>query len=1076
MNNLDSHSLVVRNAPYPAPMLPAMPAGETEYHVRDLWKILQRRRLALLLSMVVMLLLGLGYVVFAPRLYKAQAQLQVLKQDAAANLDPSQPEAAAASDALDFNLSVQTQVDVLKSRNLALRVIHELKLDQTPDYQLQHDSAEDGRPLEDAPKRLAYVLKKYDKRLGVDSVSGTRLISVSFLDRDPRRAAQVVNQLVADFIEYNYQVRFAATSQATSFLSNELQSMKQQVQQSQAKVAELQQQSGIYGVDETNNAVNAKLEQLNAQLTTAQANRAVKESIYKLATSRSPELLAGLIGQQGTGANTTNSPLQMLRQEEATAAANYADLNAHYGPQYPKVLQEASRMKSIQASIDAEINRLIGQASAEYKVAEDQENSAASSLNQQKGLAAQMNHNATVYTVAKHEADSNRDLYEQLLRKLKEAGVLAGLRSTNLNILDSAVVPDKPAQPQTLLALAGSLLLGLVFGVIAAFSAEVIDNTVRDPQQIENAIGVPVLALVPPAERSLPRAAVQSLQRSAPGSAWQYQTTARAPRSVVAEAFRSLRTAILSAMPGKASKILAITSTSEAEGKSFITFNLASAFAQSGRTVLVIDADLRKRALTQALALEGHEGLDEAVSNPTWESFVKPYGEVPGLFVLPAGHQEHYPADVLGSVVMSDLLAKMKKSFDIVLIDTPSILPVTDTVSLSGSVDAVILVARSGKTAQHSLVRTQSVLQRAGARVLGVVLNGIDYNSTDFYYYWGRQSDGYKVSSAQILSPAPALSVTRTVLPTLLVFCALGMAHAKAWAQAPVAPQAPVASAAAAAPIATEHTVIGVGDLISINVYDAPELSQEARVESDGNVHLALLGDIKAAHQPPMALARVLEKDLQQRGLMNTAHVTVAIKEFTTQGVTISGEVVRPGLYPIYSARNLLDVLAIAGGVTRDADAEITIQRHGTDTHEMVDLPQSNANRIIHSDVRVYPGDTIVVPRAGLAYVLGNVTRPGGYIMHDNGKMTVLQAISEAQGLARDASDSHVILLRKTADGTQTTPIQLKAMMRGKIPDIPLQTGDIVFVPSSGLKSFGTNTAGIFASVSGAAVYGVALH
>jgi polysaccharide export outer membrane protein len=183
--------------------------------------------------------------------------------------------------------------------------------------------------------------------------------------------------------------------------------------------------------------------------------------------------------------------------------------------------------------------------------------------------------------------------------------------------------------------------------------------------------------------------------------------------------------------------------------------------------------------------------------------------------------------------------------------------------------------------------------------------------------------------------------------------------------------------------------------------------------------------------------------------------------------------VVRPGLYPIYSERNLLDVLAIAGGVTRDADAEITIQRHGTDTHEVVDLPQSNANRIIHSDVRVYPGDTIVVPRAGLAYVLGNVTRPGGYIMHDNGKMTVLQAISEAQGLARDASDSHVILLRKTADGTQTTPIQLKAMMRGKIPDVPLQTGDIVFVPSSGLKSFGTNTAGIFASMSGAALYTV---
>jgi polysaccharide biosynthesis transport protein len=1071
MNSIDQHSLVVRSAQYPSPILPLAPVANTEYHVRDLWKILQRRRFAVLVSVGLLLLVGLAYITFSPRLYKAQAKLQILRQDAAASLsDNNQADAAATNDALDFNLAVQTQVDVLKSRNLALRVIHELKLDQTADYQLKHDSAEDGRPLEDAPKRLAYVLEKYDKRLQVDSVSGTRLISVSFLDRDPRRAAQVVNQLVADFIEYNYQVRFAATSQATSFLSNELQGMKQQVEQAQSKVAELQQQSGIYGVDETNNAVNAKLEQLNAQLTTAQANRAVKESIYKLAITRSPEVLAGLIGQQGTGANTTNAPLQMLRQEQADAAANYADLNAHYGPQYPKVLQAESRMKSIQASISGETERLVGEATAEYRVAQDQENSASAALNAQKTLAAQMNHNATVYTVAKHDADSSRDLYEQLLRRLKEAGVMAGLRSTNLNVLDSAVVPDRAAQPQSLIALAIALVLGLIVGVIAAFSAEVIDTTVRDPQQIENAIGLPVLALVPPAERSLPKAAIQSLQRSTPGSSWQYQTTARAPRSVVAEAFRSLRTAILSAMPGKASKIIAITSTSEAEGKSFITFNLASAFAQSGRTVLVIDADLRKRTLTQALALEGHEGLDEAVSNPTWESFVKSYEEVPGLFVLPAGHQEHYPADVLGSVVMSDLLAKLRKTFDVILIDTPSILPVTDTVSLSSSVDAVILVAKCAKTAQHSLVRTQSVLQRAGARVLGVVLNGIDFNSSDFYYYWGRQSDGYKVSSTQILSPAPAISVTRTVLPILLLVLALGVSHAKIWAQ----PSATPIPASALAD--SQKTLIGVGDLISVSVYDAPELSQDVRVEASGAVHLALLGDVKAVSMQPDAFAHELEADLKSRGLITAPHVTVAIKEFTTQGVTIEGEVQRPGLYPVYSARNIVDVLALAGGVTANADAEVTIQRHGTDTREVVDLPQTNANRVMRSDVRIYPGDTIIVPRAGITYVLGNVTRPGGYIMHDNGKMTVLEAISEAQGLSRDASDSHVILLRKTADGTQTTPIQLKAMMRGKVPDVPLQSGDIVFVPSSGLKSFGTNTAGIFASISGAALYAGAAH
>ena len=836
--------------------------------------------------------------------------------------------------------------------------------------------------------------------------------------------------------------------------------------------------------------------------------------------TRSPEVLSGLIGAQGTGANTTNAPLQMLRQQQSEAAANYAELNAHYGPEYPKVIQAGMKLKSLQASIDSETNRLVGEATAEYNVARDTERAASGALQRQKQLAAQMDHNAILYTSAKHDADSSRDLYEQLLRRLKEAGVLAGLRSTDLNILDSAVVPSRADEPNTLIALGLSLLLGCLIGVIAAFISEVSDTTVRDPQQIED-VGVSVLALIPPAERALPKVAIQSLERSSPGANWQYQTTARAPRSVVAEAFRALRTSILSAMPGKMPRVLAITSTSEAEGKSFVTFNLASAFAQSGRTVLVIDADLRKRTLTKALNLEGRDGLDEAISAASWQELVHTYEEVPGLFVLPAGHQEFFPADVLGSVSMFALLKKLKLTFDVVLIDTPSILPVTDTVSLSGGVDAVILVAKCGKTARHSLSRTLSVLRRARARVLGVVMNGIDFNSTDFYYYWGRQSDGYTVSSSQILSPAPRSAPVQATLTVVALLAFMGLCS-KAGAQAqPYAPAPSTAVSPSAAQVSDAHgtavkdaspakvsdylkpsspsstsvpagasqiasgtidpsaqetaqrMIIGAGDLLSINVYDAPELDQDVRVESSGNVHLTLLGDMKAANMQPEALAHTIENELRSRHLITSPHVTVGIKEFTTQGVTIEGQVERPGLYPVYSDRSVVDIIALAGGLSPAADTRITVRRHGSGKEETAVLPQNDAKADMASDLRVYPGDTVIVPRAGLAYVLGDVTRPGGYIMRDNGGMTVMQAISEAQGAVPKASLSHVILLRKTASGTETIPIQLKAMMRGKLPDRPMETGDILFVPSSGLKSFGYNTEGIFASISGAALYTV---
>ncbi|HEY0758400.1 MAG TPA: polysaccharide biosynthesis tyrosine autokinase [Acidisarcina sp.] len=1071
----EDHSLVPASQRAESQQLARLAPAQNSYNIVDLWKVVSRRRRILLTCAGVVLALGLAYTLFTPKLYRAEAKLQILKQDAAADFsDSAQSSSTAAADALDFNLAAQTQVDVLESRNMALRVINELHLDQLPDYQPRSDAAEAGLPLQHAPKRLAYVIEKFSKRLKVSSVSGTRLISVSFLDRDPNRAAQVVNQLLADFIDYNFQVRYNASAQATSFLSNELQQMKAQVDQSQANVARLQQQSGIYGVDETNNAVNAKLEQLNAQLTVAQANRAMKQSIYKLALTRNPEVLAGMIGEQATGANTTNAPLQLLRQQQAEAAASYAELNAHYGPQYPKVIQAGQRLQSIQASIKNETDRLVGQATAEYKVAADTEASAAKALQDQKTLAAQMNRDATVYTSAKHEADTSRDLYEQLLRRMKEAGVLAGMRSTNLNILDPAIPPDKAAQPLLLIYTLLALLTGLLLGVVAAFLAEVFDGTVHDPQRIEDALGTPVLALIPPAERSLPKAAVQSLRKSTFGDEWQYQTTAKAPRSVVAEAFRILRTAILSALPGKQSKVLAITSTSEGEGKSFTTFNLAAAFAQSGRSVVVVDADLRKRTLTKALGYDNLDGLDEAVSDISWQKYITTYEEIPGLFVLPAGQHAHYPADVLGSVTMQDLLGHLRKSFDIVLIDTPSILAVTDTVSLSRIVDAVMVVAKCGSTAQHSLARTHSVLQRAGARVLGIVLNGIDFESTDFYYYWGKQSDGYKATPAQILSPATQVVRSGNNIVALLVLGLTLVVSSRGFGQT----EAATATAPGFTPGSTiadaQKLVIGEGDLLSILVYDAPELTQEVRVGSNGTIHLTLLGDVKAAGIQPDQLASQLEDQFRSRGLIASPQVSVSIKEFTTQGVTVEGEVKKPGLYPIYSARSLVDVIALAEGPTPAADTVVSIRRRGTGAVETVTMTQDDGRQVADSNVRVYAGDTVIVPRAGLAYVLGDVTRPGGYIMHDNGHMTILQAISEAQGTTRNASLKHVILLRKTANGTETIPVQLKAMMRGKEKDQVLMSGDILFVPSSGLKTLAEGTQSIASSVAGSALYVVA--
>lgn len=1077
-----------------------LPPLERDYNLLDLWKVIRRRWLWIAGAVAAALLLGLIYNLLTPRLYKAEGQLQLLKQDAAAVLsDPSAAASSAAADALDFNLAVQTDVDVLRSRNMAMRVIQELGLDRERDYQVRNAPEEAGRPLEQSPKRMAYALERFGKRLGVSSVSGTRLLSVTFLDRNPQRAATVVNKLLADFIDYNFQLRFAASSQATGYLRGQLEAMKAQVDASQANVIRLQQQSGIYGVDETNNAVNAKLEQLNQQLTTAESNRAVKESIYRLAKSGDPQVLAGMIGPQGGGANTANSPLQLLNQQQAEAAATVAELNAHYGPQYPKVQQAQQRLDSINSSIKKETTRLVGQATSEYKVAADTQNAAARALDAQKTAASKMNHDALLYTSAKHDADTSRDLYERLQQRLKEAGVLTSMRSTNLNILDTAVPPTKSAKP-VLLSMLAALAAGLLAGLLGVFGSEALDSAVRDPQKIEETLGVPVLGLIPPVETVLPRVAIQALRKSVLSPQWQYQTTARAPRSRVAEAFRVLRTSVLFSLQRRPAKVLAITSTSEGEGKSFTTFNLAAAFAQTGRTVLVVDADLRKRTLTEALDMADHDGLDQALADNDWHKSVVSYPEMPGLFVMPAGRTTDYHGDTLGSVAMTALAGKLRDSFDIVLMDTPSMLAVSDTLSLTASVDAVMVVAQSGVTAQHSLARTLDMLRRAGARVLGVVMNGIDFRSADFYYYWGKTGTGYNATPAQILSPVtPRASSKKAIVGTIVALaaavslCCMKPVQAQSTpAAVPIHIDGTPSSSTAAAPVqaatpdpaaatndvmakteaAAQKTVIGVGDLLTIGVYDAPELTQDVRVSADGNVHLTILGDLHADGLQPNALAGEMEKQFRDRNLIRQPHVSVSIKEFTTQGVTVEGEVKKPGLYPIYSERSIVDVIAMADGVTAAADTHISIRRHGTNLVQRVEMNPSNPD-LSQRSIRVYPGDLVIVPRAGLAYVLGDVARPGGYIMHDNGRMTVLQAISEAQGTTHLASMKHVVLLHKGENGTTRSEVPLNDMLRGKKPDIALDNGDILFVPTNGLKSFAESTAGIAASVSGAALYSV---
>jgi polysaccharide export outer membrane protein len=265
---------------------------------------------------------------------------------------------------------------------------------------------------------------------------------------------------------------------------------------------------------------------------------------------------------------------------------------------------------------------------------------------------------------------------------------------------------------------------------------------------------------------------------------------------------------------------------------------------------------------------------------------------------------------------------------------------------------------------------------------------------------------------------------------------------------------------------------IASGDLLDVTVYDAPELTQEIRVESDGNVRLALIGPTKVAGMTAQQAGESIARELTAHNFLLSPQVNVLIKEFATQGVSVTGEVQHPGVYPALGSRTLLDVVSMAGGLTSIADTRITIKhRSGAEESLSVKLTNDNAQTSLDNNVQVYPGDLIVVPRAGIVYVLGDVGRAGGFVMQDNGKITLLQALAQAGGANRTAAINQAFLLRKNASGYATDKIRVGDLVRGRGGDVDLNANDIVFFPSSRLKYFVQDTQGVVASVAGAAVY-----
>jgi succinoglycan biosynthesis transport protein ExoP len=721
---------------------PELPAHDSA--IGESVRILIKRKWVIVTTLVtIFCIVAIASLKMTP-IYEAGGTIEINKPDASLNFQNS------ATFNVDYfdPTELETELKILQSDILATQVIRELNLDRRPEIAGQAPPPSSSLdltsdPLSTDPSRASALVGSFKGNLRVALSPNTRIIEVHYRSPDPQMAANIVNTLMQTYVENNFKARFESTMQASDWLSKQLVDLQMKVETSQEKLVKYQKEHEILGTDEKQNIITEKLDEINKDLTGAESDRMQKEALYRLVQSGDPDAVAANATSIQDGPSTGMSASQFLdglRAREADLKIQIADLNTQFGPAYPKLSQLNNQVKEVDAQIQAETKKIVEKIRGQYVAALQLENMLRDALEKQKQEANKLNESAIEYSLLKRDVDTNRQLYEGLLQKMKEAGVSAGLKSNNFRIVDSARPPLSPIEPNIPRNLMFAVLLGLASGVGLAFLLEGLDNTVRTTEQAQAISGLPSMGMIPLGSKSAREGAnPKRLIIATSKEAVELVTQVR-PQSQMAESYRALRTSLLLSNLGAPPKVIMVTSALPQEGKTTTSINTAVVLAQKGVRVLLIDADLRRPSIHKTLGMGPHSGLSNVLTGSTkLENAITRTAVLPNLFVLAAGTPPPNPAELLASANMRDVLNQLREEYDHIVIDTPPSLSVTDAVVLSPRADAVVLVIRSGQTTKQALRRSRDILTQVNAKIVGVLLNAVDLSSPDYYYYYEYQ-------------------------------------------------------------------------------------------------------------------------------------------------------------------------------------------------------------------------------------------------------------------------------------------------------------------------------------------------
>ncbi len=617
----------------------------------------------------------------------------------------------------DADQFLATQIKLIQSDSVLRPVARELKLRER-----EGETKVDTPGQEEAPVLL--------KNLKVTRPTNTYLLQISYRSTDPHIAAAAANGIARSYLEHTYNIRFRSSAGLSAFMEKQLEELRAKMERSTSALAQFERELNVINPEEKTSILSARLLQLNTEYTNSQADRVKKETTFSSVKGGSLE--AAQVSSQGEA-------LKKLSEQLDDANRKFSEVKVHFGTNHPEYRKAAAQVQEVERQLQQTKDSVLQRVGIEYNEAVRRESMLGKAVAETKAEFDRLNAKSFEYQAVKREAEADKKLYEELIQKIKEAGINASFQNSAIRIADAGRPSLKPVFPNYQVNLLLAVLLSTILSVGAAIAADMLDNTVRDPEQVSRTLNAQVISTLP-AVRSW-RARLSAGRRST--AVVRRSESADANTASYKEAIRTFRNSVLLTDFDRRLRTVLLTSASPGEGKTTTASHLAMAHAEQGQKTLLIDGDMRRPSMQKLFQIQNSVGLSNVLlSELPWEDAVIPSGAAEHLDLLPAGPPSRQAGDLVGRG-LSEILEQACRKYDLVVLDAPPLLGFAEPLQMATAVDGVIIVTRAGQTSRKAVAAVIQTLQRLRANVLGIVMNDVNKEMTDSYYYDGSYRKYY---------------------------------------------------------------------------------------------------------------------------------------------------------------------------------------------------------------------------------------------------------------------------------------------------------------------------------------------